>query len=447
MHLPSGDIRRKFSAAMSKMYCTEVPDYQKVIDLVLNVNKGAIDQGSVGLDIDNITEERHGAIRLGKASELSMMRRLFVAMGMHPVGYYDLSVAGIPVHSTAFRPVTLEEIDYCPFRIFTSLLRLDLISDLKLRSAAQDVLDKRSIFSPMLIQQLEKFEKNKGLTKEEAAIFIDELVRTFRWNNEANVSKELYQKLNSSHRLIADVVSFKGPHINHLTPRTLDIDKVQDQMSDVGLNAKAIVEGAPKRKVPILLRQTAFKALEEKVSFVNSLGIWSQGAHTARFGEIEQRGAALTAKGQALYDMLLSKVRVIVTPNPDGSNKNAYKETLEKVFENFPDDLETLKEQKLAYFQYKKSPEGKAANIELSKDNIEENIQKGYVTISPITYEDFLPVSAAGIFQSNLGDAQGQEFTHQSNQKLFETALGGKVLNFYSLYEKMQEASFARICA
>ena len=33
------------------------------------------------------------------------LRRLFAVMGLYPVGYYDLSVAGVPVHSTAFRPV------------------------------------------------------------------------------------------------------------------------------------------------------------------------------------------------------------------------------------------------------------------------------------------------------------------------------------------------------
>jgi uncharacterized glyoxalase superfamily metalloenzyme YdcJ len=41
--------------------------------------------------------------------------------------------------------------------------------------------------------------------------------------------------------------------------------------------------------VPILLRQTSFKALTEGVRFVGDDG--APGHHTARFGEIEQRGA------------------------------------------------------------------------------------------------------------------------------------------------------------
>ena len=46
------------------------------------------------------------------------------------MGYYDLSVAGVPVHSTAFRPVTDAALLANPFRVFTSLLRLELVDDL-----------------------------------------------------------------------------------------------------------------------------------------------------------------------------------------------------------------------------------------------------------------------------------------------------------------------------
>ncbi|VDZ78840.1 putative cytoplasmic protein [Salmonella bongori] len=56
-------------------------------------------------------------------------------------------------------------------------------------------------------------------------------------------------------------------------------------------------------KSPFCWRQTSFKALEEQVLFVGE----KQGTHTARFGEIEQRGVALTPKGRQLYDELLQK--------------------------------------------------------------------------------------------------------------------------------------------
>ncbi len=55
---------------------------------------------------------------------------------MQPVGYYDLSPAGVPVHSTAFRATHEAALQASPFRVFTSLLRLELIDDVALREKA-----------------------------------------------------------------------------------------------------------------------------------------------------------------------------------------------------------------------------------------------------------------------------------------------------------------------
>lgn len=201
-----------------------------------------------------------------------MMRRIFAVMGMYPVGYYDLSTAAVPVHSTAFRPVGEEALKRNPFRVFTSLFRLDLIADEALRQEAQVVLADRQIFTPGAVALTEKAEREGGLGEEDAARFVSEVLETFRWHDKANVELSMYHRLHDAHRLIADVVSFKGPHINHLTPRTLDIDKVQVLMPEYGIAPKAVVEGPPTRKCPILLRQTSFKALEEPVSFRDGKG-------------------------------------------------------------------------------------------------------------------------------------------------------------------------------
>ncbi|GHG99440.1 hypothetical protein GCM10010961_35420 [Pseudodonghicola xiamenensis] len=66
---------------------------------------------------------------------------------MYPVGYYDLSVAGAPVHSTVFRPLDDAALRANPFRGFTSLLRLDLIADEALRADAEAVLARRQLFT------------------------------------------------------------------------------------------------------------------------------------------------------------------------------------------------------------------------------------------------------------------------------------------------------------
>jgi uncharacterized glyoxalase superfamily metalloenzyme YdcJ len=445
----SDSIRAEFSAAMSAMYRNEVPAYGTLMSLVAKVNDVVLANDAEmkrRLDatetLNRISEERHGAIRLGTAQELSMMRRVFGVMGMHPVGYYDLSTAGVPVHSTAFRPVSDAALKANPFRVFTSLLRLDLIKDGKLRADAAEVLAKRNIFTDGALELVERAEKQGGLHRDDARRFVDEVLETFRWHDKAIVSFEMYERLHDAHRLIADVVSFKGPHINHLTPRTLDIDQIQRRMPDEGISPKAIVEGPPTRKCPILLRQTSFKALEEAVEFQDGEGGWRPGSHSARFGEIEQRGVALTPKGRALYDRLLNETRDRCRPAADGSNAAEYDTALADVFKAFPDDWNSIRKEGLGYFSYSLIDAGKAADDRLQ--DIEAAIETCRVQFDPIVYEDFLPVSAAGIFQSNLGDDAAQEFVASPNQLMFERDLGASVLDEFAHYAQIMRSSIDR---
>ena len=122
-------IRARFSAAMSSMYKEEVPLYGTLLKLVSEVNRQVLEMRPEVAEalrwtgeIERLDQERHGAIRVGTAAELATIGRLFAVMGMHPVGYYDLSSAGVPVHSTAFRPVHEQSLHTSPFRVFTSLL-------------------------------------------------------------------------------------------------------------------------------------------------------------------------------------------------------------------------------------------------------------------------------------------------------------------------------------
>ncbi|RBL02427.1 DUF1338 domain-containing protein, partial [Xanthomonas oryzae pv. oryzae] len=159
-----------------------------------------------------------------------------------------------------------------PFRVFTSLLRLELIEDATLRAQAEQILQQRQIFTAGVLQLIERYEQQGGLDADQARQFVAEALETFRWHGDATVSLPTYRALSQAHKLIADVVSFHGPHINHLTPRTLDIDAAQEQMQRARIDAKAVIEGPPRRRVPILLRQTSFKALEEAVRFVGDDG-------------------------------------------------------------------------------------------------------------------------------------------------------------------------------
>lgn len=453
------EIRAKFSSAMSDMYQAEVPLYSTLLRLVADTNTQEMVQDQkltrhlqqTG-EIERLTMERHGAIRVGTAEELKMLRRLFAVMGMVPVGYYDLAPAGVPVHSTAFRAVHETSLQACPFRVFTSLLRLELIEQPTLRQLAADILAKRTIFTPQAIKLIVQHETSGGLNRHQADDFIAQSLETFRWHHQATVSTETYQQLHDQHRLIADVVAFKGPHINHLTPRTLNIDVVQTAMAEHNMMPKAVIEGPPPRHCPILLRQTSFKALEEKIAFVSSDGQIIPGHHTARFGEIEQRGAALTAKGRNLYDHLLQSAQDQLNVPVNENSAAQYSAILREKFSQFPDDYPTMRAEKLAFFRYFPTEKGLiTASIqeiqEIQEMTLDELIDNGFIQYEPLVYEDFLPVSAAGIFQSNLGEKGQSHFTGHSNKADFQRDLGIAVIDELQLYEATQQRSVAECAA
>ncbi|WP_145550974.1 2-oxoadipate dioxygenase/decarboxylase HglS [Yersinia intermedia] len=443
------EIRARFSSAMSDMYQDEVPLYSALLELVADINKQTMSQQpeltrhlrQTG-EIERLDMERHGAIRVGTAAELATLRRLFAVMGMVPVGYYDLAPAGVPVHSTAFRAIHETSLQTCPFRIFTSLLRLELIEQPELRQQAADILAKRVIFTPRAIELITQHETSGGLTSNEADDFITQSLETFRWHNQATVSADVYQQLHDQHRLIADVVAFKGPHINHLTPRTLNIDAVQMAMPAHQIPPKAVIEGPPPRRCPILLRQTSFKALEEDVSFFATDGQIIQGHHTARFGEIEQRGAALTAKGRNLYDNLLQAAQDQLQVPANEKNAPQYMAILNEKFSQFPDDYPTMRAEKLAFFRYFPTEKGLSTpTVSMQGLTLDELIDGEFIQYEPLVYEDFLPVSAAGIFQSNLGDKGHSQFAGHSSKQDFQRALGATVIDELQLYEETQQRS------
>ncbi|WP_337021130.1 VOC family protein [Pantoea anthophila] len=437
--LSADRIRTRFSQAMSAMYQQEVPQYGTLMQLVATVNERTLDADCALKDrltaadeIDRLNIERHGAIRVGTADELATLRQLFAVMGMSPVGYYDLSQAGVPVHSTAFRPVDDTALRRNPFRVFTSLLRPELIDDPALREKATTILAARDIFTPRCRALLRVHQEQGGFTADQAEAFVTEALETFRWHAHSPVDSQTYQALNQQHRLIADVVCFPGCHINHLTPRTLDIDRVQQLMPSRGIDPKTLIEGPPRRQVPILLRQTSFRALEEAIIFQDG----HPGTHTARFGEIEQRGVALTPKGRALYDRLLSEAG-------SGQDNEQHQQHLAAIFRDFPDDETTLRQQGLAWFHYRLSEKG-MMTPPAQGESLDNLIAQGRVVADPIVYEDFLPVSAAGIFQSNLGDQAQVRSAGQASRQAFEAALGCEVLDEMALYEARQQRSLAQ---
>ncbi|KAJ4421917.1 hypothetical protein N0V82_003414 [Gnomoniopsis sp. IMI 355080] len=423
-YVDADSLRTTFALAMSAMYSAEVPLYSDLIRIVQNVNRQILAQASsssslsggapVHDSVERLTLERHGAIRLGTPQELHTVRRIFALMGMHPVGYYDLAVAKLPMHATCFRPISAASLEANPFRVFTTLLRPELLVSSEAREVAMRLLARRKIFSPALLDLLDTAEGHQQgrLTRAQGDSFVTEALRSFSWQPVAAATHEEYGVLRAEHPILADIACFRSAHINHLTPRALDIDMAQRSMIEEAINVKERIEGPPRRSCPILLRQTSFLALEEGIRFPSRVENNAaeeeeeedhlvEGHHKARFGEIEERGAAVTAKGRKLYDELLE----------EASSRAASEGEVEyaKVFEKFPDSWDELRKQELIYCEYQCESDAREKLAGLGDVSgqarttlLDVLVQRGVLTARPLTYEDFLPFSAAGIFQSNL---------------------------------------------
>ncbi|KAK4199006.1 hypothetical protein QBC40DRAFT_228987 [Triangularia verruculosa] len=445
-------LRTRFVRALSDMYRAEVPLYGKLVDLVNNVDTSILQSRGQSLsDLPSRFQlERHGAIRLGTQQEMRMIGRLFALMGMYPVGYYDLKMVGFPLHGTAFRPRTEESLRKNPFRVFTTVLRPKLISSPAVREMATSILSTRQLFSAKLVELIDHAETTTPdsvkLTTQDADSLITESLKIFKWHSRSSVPLETYLTLKTEHPMVADIVCFPSAHINHLTPRTLDIDAVQAEMIAQGLPAKECIEGPPRRKCEILLRQTSFKALEERVIFAGGAEQGVDGTHTARFGEVEQRGAAVTRKGRELYDTLLAKA----VRKSEREDKDA-DAVLKEVFAEYPDDWETLRKEELVYFRYRVA-EDKMAGGHNWKGSVHMDtlLKEGVASCEPITYEDFLPFSAAGIFTSNLGGEkdggherklQRTEEESKRSRVQLEELLGRTIPSEIDLYDELQSDS------
>ena len=109
-------------------------------------------------------------------------------------------------------------------------------------------------------------------------------------------------------------------------------------------------------------------------------------------------------------------------------------------FSEFPDTHEGMRQQELAYFRYFVTEKGRATS-DLKSLALDELLDEGFFQVEPLVYEDFLPVSAAGIFQSNLGDAAQSHYGEHSNRQAFEQALGRSTIDELGLYAETQRRS------
>ena len=131
-----------------------------------------------------------------------------------------------------------------------------------------------------------------------------------------------------------------------------------------------------------------------------------------------------------------------------GNTSADYPQRLAAAFAEFPDDETTLRREGLGYFRYRLTDTGTALPAaERAAMTPDAMVDAGYAVVDPIVYEDFLPVSAAGIFQSNLGGGEQRAYDAHANQDAFEAALGAKIHDPFALYQQAQDASIAALRA
>ncbi|MDQ1042231.1 VOC family protein [Streptomyces sp. V4I2] len=446
-------LRAAFASRLSDMYGREVPAYTTLVDVSREVNEDVLraqgaDAERLG-SISRVTAERHGAIRVGTPGELRQVARIFGALGMHPVGFYDLreaAASAVPVVSTAFRPIDGEELARNPFRVFTSLLTPadPRFFDAGLRSRLETFLAGRELFPPELLALADRAEAEKELPDAAAERFLLLAVQAFELSAEP-IDKAWYETLEKVSAVAADIGGVRSTHINHLTPRVLDIDELYRRMTGRGIEMIDAIQGPPDWKGPdLLLRQTSFRALAEPRALRTPDGSVITGALRVRFGEVEARGIAVTREGRALYDRLLALVDQQAALHPR-ADRSELARTLWA--EHVPGSERELATQGLAYFTYQVATD-RPRDGSRPPTGIGDLLGQGWVRAEPVVYEDFLPRSAAGIFQSNLS-GEGSRNNDQEGAAYDSAWLSGaidrEVLDPFALYEEQQNRSIAQV--
>ncbi len=231
------------------------------------------------------------------------------------------------------------------------------------------------------------------------------------------------------------------------------------EQPDLGLHVldhsgfKDVTEG-PSHDTPVLLRQDAYRALTEPVLFRESDGSVVESEHTARFGEIEERFYATTPSGRDLYDRCLAAAEAERDQNPDLDTRDidAYEAMYAKPFAPFPKTLRELLEQKLVYGHFSVTDKGLAAAAASAEAEMPTDIialvRLGYVDYEGMRYEDFLPVSAAGIFASNLNQ-YGTKSTAPTKptytQAMFEELIGKRIIDADAVCRAVQAESMKEV--
>ena len=262
--------------------------------------------------IDRVTAERHGAIRVGTPGRAGPGRPALRRDG-HAPGRASTTCATPSRRRCRWSRrrsgrSTGDELARNPFRVFTSVLVPEdrRFFDADLEARLQRVPRPRARCSrpscwswptgPVAERRAGRRPTPSGSSTWPTAAFA---------LSPEPIDRAWYDELSAVSAVAADIAGVTSTHINHLTPRVLDIDELYRRMQDRGITMIDEIQGPPRWDGPdVLLRQTSFRALAEPRPMRGRDGAVAPGELRVRFGEVEARGIALTPAGRDVVDPL-----------------------------------------------------------------------------------------------------------------------------------------------
>jgi uncharacterized glyoxalase superfamily metalloenzyme YdcJ len=136
----------------------------------------------------------------------------------------------------------------------------------------------RQLFGPELLALADRAVEQGGLDEDDAERLLGLATDAFRLTAEP-IDRDWYDTLERISAVAADIGGVPATHINHLTPRVLDIDELYQRMQARGIAMIDEIQGPPDWEGPdVLLRQTSFRALAEERVFRHADGSIQRGS-------------------------------------------------------------------------------------------------------------------------------------------------------------------------